>query len=380
MSSTQARSDAGIDSPRAATVDMKLEVVVIPVSDVDRARRFYDGLGWRLDADIAAGDDFRIVQLTSPGSGCSIQFGTNLTSAAPGSAQGLYLIVSDIEAARDALVARGVGRGRGVPRGRAGRALPRRRPRRRAGARSQHLRVVRRVQRPRRERLAAAGDHRPASRSCRSQRDDVQLRRRSGAGRSSAPRRRTASTRSGSGRQIRTGPPGTPSTWCGSRPERSCRHEQRLRRDRDRRRLAGRALRRRIGRGRPARRTRRARARRRRVLLLGLHSVQDAAAPGRGRACRARRDGDRRGRRRGGARLARLDGLELLRQRPGALAGRPGQSPCCAAPAGSPERGWSRSMACATRPTTSSSRPAPTRSCRRFPVCRGSTASGRIVR
>ena len=108
MSSTQARSDTGTESPRAATVDMKLEVVVIPVSDVDRAKRFYEGLGWRLDADIAAGDDFRIVQLTAPGSGCSIQFGTNLTSAAPGSAQGLYLIVSDIEAARGALAARGV--------------------------------------------------------------------------------------------------------------------------------------------------------------------------------------------------------------------------------------------------------------------------------
>ena len=102
MSSTQARSDAGTESPRAATVDMKLEVVVIPVSDVDRAKRFYEGLGWRLDADIAAGDDFRIIQLTAPGSGCSIQFGTHLTSAAPGSAQGLYLIVSDIEEARGA--------------------------------------------------------------------------------------------------------------------------------------------------------------------------------------------------------------------------------------------------------------------------------------
>jgi catechol 2,3-dioxygenase-like lactoylglutathione lyase family enzyme len=106
--STQVRSDGASESPRAATVDMKLEVVVIPVSDVDRAKRFYESLGWRLDADIAAGDDFRIVQLTAPGSGCSIQFGTNLTSAAPASAQGLYLIVSDIEAARSALAARGV--------------------------------------------------------------------------------------------------------------------------------------------------------------------------------------------------------------------------------------------------------------------------------
>jgi catechol 2,3-dioxygenase-like lactoylglutathione lyase family enzyme len=89
-------------------VDMKLEVIVIPVSDVDRAKEFYLGLGWRLDADFPAGDDFRIVQFTPPGSGCSIQFGTNVTPAAPGSVQGTYVIVSDIEAARDNLLARGV--------------------------------------------------------------------------------------------------------------------------------------------------------------------------------------------------------------------------------------------------------------------------------
>ena len=89
-------------------MDEKLEVVVIPVSDVDRAKEFYGRLGWRLDADRAAGDNFRIVQLTPPGSECSIQFGTGLTSAAPGSAQDLYLIVSDIGAARAQLVARGV--------------------------------------------------------------------------------------------------------------------------------------------------------------------------------------------------------------------------------------------------------------------------------
>ena len=88
------------------TVDMKLEVVVIPVSDVDRAKRFYGGLGWRLDADFVVGDAF-LVQFTPPGSPCSIQFGTGLTSAAPGSARGLYLVVSDIEAARADLVARG---------------------------------------------------------------------------------------------------------------------------------------------------------------------------------------------------------------------------------------------------------------------------------
>jgi catechol 2,3-dioxygenase-like lactoylglutathione lyase family enzyme len=85
-----------------------LEVIVIPVSDVDPAKDFYESLGWRLDADRSAGDGFRLVQFTPPGSGCSIQFGTNLTSAAPGSAQGLYLTVSDIETARDDLIARGV--------------------------------------------------------------------------------------------------------------------------------------------------------------------------------------------------------------------------------------------------------------------------------
>jgi catechol 2,3-dioxygenase-like lactoylglutathione lyase family enzyme len=90
------------------TVDMELEVVVIPISDVDRAKRFYDGLGWRLDADFASGDDYRVIQFTPPGSGASVIFGKNLTAAAPGSAQGLYLIVSDIEAARNDLLARGV--------------------------------------------------------------------------------------------------------------------------------------------------------------------------------------------------------------------------------------------------------------------------------
>ena len=91
-----------------ARVDMKLEVVVIPVSDVDRAKEFYAKLGWRLDADFAHGDDWRVIQFTPPGSGCSIIFGKNVTAAAPGSAQGLYLIVSDIEAARDELLRRGV--------------------------------------------------------------------------------------------------------------------------------------------------------------------------------------------------------------------------------------------------------------------------------
>ena len=86
---------------------MKLEAVVIPVSDVDRAKEFYGNLGWRLDADFAFDNGFRVVQFTPPGSGCSVQFGTNITSAAAGSAQGLYLVVSDIEAARDELAAHG---------------------------------------------------------------------------------------------------------------------------------------------------------------------------------------------------------------------------------------------------------------------------------
>jgi catechol 2,3-dioxygenase-like lactoylglutathione lyase family enzyme len=87
----------------AAGVDMGLEVVVIPVSDVDRAKDFYSGLGWRLDADVATGDAFRLVQLTPPGSGCSVQFGSDLTSAVPGSLQSTYLIVSDIAAVHDEL-------------------------------------------------------------------------------------------------------------------------------------------------------------------------------------------------------------------------------------------------------------------------------------
>jgi catechol 2,3-dioxygenase-like lactoylglutathione lyase family enzyme len=99
-------SDAGDVS--VGRVDMKLEIVIIPVSDVDRAKEFYARLGWRLDADFAHGDDWRGVQFTPPGSGCSVIFGKNVTAAAPGSAQGLYLIVPDIEAARDELLRRGV--------------------------------------------------------------------------------------------------------------------------------------------------------------------------------------------------------------------------------------------------------------------------------
>ena len=111
MSDTQARGGAATATPGARTVDMRLEVVVIPVADVDRAKSFYGSLGWRLDADFAASDDWRVIQFTPPGSGCSVIFGRNVTAAAPGSAQGLYLVVSDIEAARAELLRRGVGVG-----------------------------------------------------------------------------------------------------------------------------------------------------------------------------------------------------------------------------------------------------------------------------
>jgi predicted enzyme related to lactoylglutathione lyase len=97
-----------IKSSQVRTLDMKLEVIVIPVADVDRAKQFYGGLGWRLDADFAYDDGFRVIQFTPPGSGASVIFGTNVTAAAPGSARGLYLVVSDIEVARKELLSRGV--------------------------------------------------------------------------------------------------------------------------------------------------------------------------------------------------------------------------------------------------------------------------------
>ncbi len=107
MSTTEARRDS-TGTADVARVDMKLEVIVIPVSDIDRAKDFYASLGWRLDGDFVGEDGSRGIQFTPPGSGCSIQFGKEVTSAEPGSAQGLHLIVSDIEAAHDDLVAHGV--------------------------------------------------------------------------------------------------------------------------------------------------------------------------------------------------------------------------------------------------------------------------------
>jgi catechol 2,3-dioxygenase-like lactoylglutathione lyase family enzyme len=107
MSTIEKRNEAAA-AQSARKLDMKLEVVVIPVSDVDRAKEFYSKLGWRLDAEFGSGEDFRIMQFTPPGSGASVIFGKNVTAAAPGSAKGLYLVVSDIEAARKELLARGI--------------------------------------------------------------------------------------------------------------------------------------------------------------------------------------------------------------------------------------------------------------------------------
>lgn len=108
MATLNSERQRAMDEQVTDKIDMKLEVVIIPVSDVDRAKDFYVKLGWRLDADFAAGNDWRGVQLTPPGSGCSVIFGKNVTTASPGSSQGLYLAVSDIESARKELLSRGV--------------------------------------------------------------------------------------------------------------------------------------------------------------------------------------------------------------------------------------------------------------------------------
>jgi catechol 2,3-dioxygenase-like lactoylglutathione lyase family enzyme len=108
MSDTQMRSETARGTSTLGNTEMKLEVVVIPVADVDRSKRFYGDLGWRLDADFVVGDQFRVIQFTPPGSACSIHFGTGITGATPGSASGLWLAVSDIVAARAELVDRGV--------------------------------------------------------------------------------------------------------------------------------------------------------------------------------------------------------------------------------------------------------------------------------
>jgi catechol 2,3-dioxygenase-like lactoylglutathione lyase family enzyme len=222
-----------IETPRAQTVDMKFEIVVIPVSDVDRAKRFYSSLGWRLDADFAAGDDYRVIQFTPPGSGCSVIFGKNVTAAAPGSARGPYLIVSDIKAARDKLLGRGVEVSE-VFHG-AGDVY--------AGTDEPYLFGRLRVSGPdpeRRSYRSFASFKDPDGNGWLFQEVTARLpgrwtrtppspRRLSSRPRFDVRRPRTASTRSGSAGTMRTGQTGMPSTSFGSRPARSCRHERRLR-------------------------------------------------------------------------------------------------------------------------------------------------------
>jgi catechol 2,3-dioxygenase-like lactoylglutathione lyase family enzyme len=108
MSSVDVSGESAAGTPPVKAGELKLEVVVVPVSDVDRAKRFYEGLGWRLDADLAVDDGYRVVQLTPPGSACSIIFGVGVTSAPPGSFEGLQLSAYDIDAARADLIGRGV--------------------------------------------------------------------------------------------------------------------------------------------------------------------------------------------------------------------------------------------------------------------------------
>lgn len=108
MTSTEASTEGAVGTPPVKPGEVRLEVVVLPVSDVDRAKRFYEGLGWQLDAEFADGDGYRLMQLTPPGSGCSIIFGERVSSAPPGSSEGLHLAVYDIDEARADLIARGV--------------------------------------------------------------------------------------------------------------------------------------------------------------------------------------------------------------------------------------------------------------------------------
>ena len=168
------------------TVDMKFEIVVIPVSDVDRAKEFYTRLGWRLDADYDNGNDFRVIQFTPPGSGCSVIFGKNVTGAAPGSAQGLYLIVSDIEAARKESAPSWSSDQRGVPRRRRCVLWPGRAVSvwadtgQRSGPGAWQLSILRLVQRPGRQRLAVSGDYDAAAWAHRSHGDDFRIGEQSG--------------------------------------------------------------------------------------------------------------------------------------------------------------------------------------------------------
>ena len=207
----------------AGKVDMKLEVVAIPVSDVERAKAFYEGLGWRLDADFTQGGG-RVIQFTPPGSECSVHFGTNITPAAPGSAQGLFLIVSDIQAARAELVRRGVAVSEVFHFTGFNRVDPARTGERpRAGAAAATGRSCRSA-----TRMATGGWSRRSRRDCPAgsiPRRPRLVRRAIWRAPSGARRPPTASTRSAPGSETRTGPTGTPRTWRPSGPARRCRRE-----------------------------------------------------------------------------------------------------------------------------------------------------------
>ncbi len=230
MTSSSAHGETEGAPPQARGIDMKFEIAVIPVSDVDRAKTFYSKLGWRLDADFAAGDDFRVIQFTPPGSAASIIFGKNVTAAAPGSAQGLYLIVSDLEAARAELIGRGVEIGEAFHGGDT-----------HAGPDEPYLFGRRRVSGP----DPAHGSYRSfasfkdpdgngwlfqksprdcpdASRPIRHSRHRANSQPRCGVRRwpMASTRRRSAST-------MTIGRPGRPTTWSANRPARSCRPERR---------------------------------------------------------------------------------------------------------------------------------------------------------
>ena len=174
MSDLKERTSTTSPETKAApAVDLKLEIVVVPVSDVERAKQFYAKLGWRLDADFAGPDDYRVIQFTPPGSNASVIFGKHVTPAAPGSAQGLYLIVSDIEAARKSLLARGVDVSEAfhhegdVHTGTDEPYLFGQRPRQRCRSGARQLSLLRLVQRSGRQWLAAPGSDRTIARTCR---------------------------------------------------------------------------------------------------------------------------------------------------------------------------------------------------------------------
>ena len=205
-----------LERRKAPALDMKLEVAVLPVSDVERAKRFYGGLGWRLDADIDWGDGSRGVQFTPPGSPCSIHFGTGLTSATPGSDWPLPRRVRHRGSARRACRSRRRGQ----------RAVPPRRPRRpreRPGSGPTQLRLVRLVLRSGRQRLVAAGDHRAVARA-RGRRHNVRFVNRT---RGHAPTCGGRAWRAEklTGQHDEGWPDWTPSTSSGSRPASSCRPE-----------------------------------------------------------------------------------------------------------------------------------------------------------